>query len=59
MGPGPKSETQFTPAQLAERAVHRRAVEAVIWGMPAADQATFPAATSMGHKKPRNAIAKS
>jgi hypothetical protein len=25
----------FTPAQLAERALHRRAVEAVIWGMPA------------------------
>ena len=24
-----------TPAQLAERAIHRRAVEAVIWGMPA------------------------
>lgn len=26
---------QFTPAQLAERALHRSAVEAVIWGMPA------------------------
>src|SRR6478736_2535305 len=25
----------FTPAQLAERSLHRRAVEAVIWGMPA------------------------
>ncbi len=25
----------FTPEQLAERALHRRAVEAVIWGMPA------------------------
>jgi hypothetical protein len=25
----------FTPAQLAERTRHRRAVEAVIWGMPA------------------------
>ncbi len=25
----------FTPAQLAERTLHRRAVEAVIWGMPA------------------------
>jgi hypothetical protein len=24
----------FTPAQLAERTLHRRAVEAVIWGMP-------------------------
>ncbi len=30
-----KSSTEsFTPAQLAERALHRRAVEAVIWGMP-------------------------
>ncbi len=25
----------FTPRQLAERTIHRRAVEAVIWGMPA------------------------
>lgn len=25
----------FTPQQLTERAIHRRAVEAVIWGMPA------------------------
>jgi hypothetical protein len=25
----------FTPAELAERSLHRRAVEAVIWGMPA------------------------
>jgi hypothetical protein len=28
-------EATFTPAQLAERTLHRRAVEAVIWGMPA------------------------
>ena len=27
--------SRFTPAQLAERTLHRRAVEAVIWGMPA------------------------
>ncbi len=33
--PGAKAESSFTPAQLAERALHRRAVEAVIWGMPA------------------------
>jgi hypothetical protein len=33
--PGAKTESALTPAQLAERAVHRRAVEAVIWGMPA------------------------
>ena len=25
----------FTPAQLGERTIHRRAVESVIWGMPA------------------------
>src|SRR5262245_4981798 len=33
--PGAKSEPAFTPAQLAECATHRRADEAVIWGMPA------------------------
>ena len=31
---GAEAQT-FTPAQLAERALHRRAVEAAIWGMPA------------------------
>jgi hypothetical protein len=30
-----KPAATFTPAQLAERTLHRRAVEAVIWGMPA------------------------
>ncbi|HET9156573.1 MAG TPA: DUF1254 domain-containing protein, partial [Myxococcaceae bacterium] len=30
-----QSRPPFSPAQLTERAVHRRAVEAVIWGMPA------------------------
>jgi hypothetical protein len=29
------SETKFSSADLAERMLHRRAVEAVIWGMPA------------------------
>jgi hypothetical protein len=29
------SETKFSSADLAERTLHRRAVEAVIWGMPA------------------------
>jgi hypothetical protein len=33
--PGAKPVSPFTPAQLAERTLHRRAVEAVIWGMPA------------------------
>ena len=26
---------RFTSTELAERAIHRRAVEAAIWGMPA------------------------
>lgn len=30
-----KKESTFSLAELAERAIHRRAVEAVIWGMPA------------------------
>jgi hypothetical protein len=30
-----KSDSPFSPAQLAERTLHRRAVEAVVWGMPA------------------------
>jgi hypothetical protein len=30
-----KSEPALIPVQLAERTMHRRAVEAVIWGMPA------------------------
>jgi hypothetical protein len=33
--PGAKAEPAFTPAQLAERTLHRRAVEAIVWGMPA------------------------
>jgi len=30
-----KTEVPFTPSELAERTLYRRAVEAVIWGMPA------------------------
>jgi hypothetical protein len=33
--PGEKTVSQFSAAQLAERTVYRRAVEAVIWGVPA------------------------
>jgi hypothetical protein len=33
--PGAKTGSTFTPAELAQRTLHRRAVEAVIWGMPA------------------------
>jgi len=32
---GAAADPPFSSAQLAERALHRRAVEAVIWGMPA------------------------
>ena len=30
-----KTESAFSAAELAERTLHRRAVEAAIWGMPA------------------------
>jgi hypothetical protein len=30
-----KKESTFSSAELAERAIQRRALEAVIWGMPA------------------------
>ena len=33
--PAKKEASAPTPAELTERVVHRRAVEAVIWGMPA------------------------
>jgi hypothetical protein len=33
--PSPVSRTHLTPEQLSRNALHRRAVEAVIWGMPA------------------------
>ena len=32
---GAAADPPFSSAQLAERALYRRAVEAVIWGMPA------------------------
>ena len=34
-GKSPNPESLADPAHLAERTIHRRAVEAVIWGMPA------------------------
>ena len=30
-----KNLKAFSPAELTERTLHRRAIEAVIWGMPA------------------------
>ncbi len=39
----------FTPEELRERAIHRRAVEAVIWGMPAVNyERMLQAATDNG-----------
>ena len=29
------TESTYNAADLAERAIHRRAIEAAIWGMPA------------------------
>ncbi len=44
-------ETKRDPAQLAERALRRRAVEAVIWGMPAVNyELMLRAATANGAK---------
>ena len=31
----PRTQSAFSPTALAERTLHRRAIEAVIWGMPA------------------------
>jgi hypothetical protein len=33
--PSPKTESSFTRVELAERTLHRRAVESVVWGTPA------------------------
>lgn len=41
----------YTPEQLIERTMHRRAVEAVIWGMPAVNfERLLQAATAQGAK---------
>lgn len=46
-----ESSAEFTPEQLAERMLHRRAVEAVIWGMPAVNyQRMLEAAIASGAK---------
>jgi hypothetical protein len=49
--PGAKAEAPLTPAQLVERNLHRRAVEAVIWGMPAVNfDRMLQAAIAIGAK---------
>jgi hypothetical protein len=49
--PSAKTESPFTPVQLTERALHRRAVEAVIWGMPAVNfERMLQAAIASGGK---------
>jgi len=45
----PGTDSSFTPDQLAERTLHRRAIEAVIWGMPAVNaQLMFDAGKKCG-----------
>jgi hypothetical protein len=47
--PGARTASSFTPAQLAERSLHRRAVEVVIWGMPAVNfQLMYQEMTKIG-----------
>jgi hypothetical protein len=46
---GTITEPSFTPDQLAERAMHRSAVEAVVWGMPAVNaQLMYQAVADVG-----------
>ena len=33
--PGAVTSAQLTPDQLIRNAIHRRAIEAIVWGMPA------------------------
>jgi hypothetical protein len=48
-GKSPNPESSADPAHLAERTIHRRAVEAVIWGMPAVNfELMHDAATKLG-----------
>ena len=48
-GKSPDPESSADPAHLAERTIHRRAVEAVIWGMPAVNfELMHDAATKLG-----------
>src|SRR5688572_17871654 len=47
----PSPGSKLSPKQLTERTVHRRAVEAVIWGMPAVNfERMLQAATENGAK---------
>ena len=45
-----KTTPGFTAEQLTERTLHRRAVEAVIWGMPAVN-AELPPLTPSAHNR--------
>jgi hypothetical protein len=53
----PKREAGLSPSELAERTVHRRAVEAVIWGMPAVNYDLMVQAMVRGAKGAFNQIA--
>jgi hypothetical protein len=50
LSPTQKPVSPLTPDQVAERGLHRRAVEAVIWGMPAVNaQLMFDAVKQVGN----------
>jgi hypothetical protein len=48
-GPGAQNPAAFTPTELADRTIQRRAVEAINWGMPAVNyDLMYQAAVSAG-----------
>ncbi len=50
------AQTNWTPAQLTERAIERRAVEAVIWGMPAVNYDRMLQAAIANGAKPNQVV---
>jgi hypothetical protein len=55
--PDPKRDTGPNPSELTERFVYRRAVEAVIWGMPRSTTTSWYRRWSAGPKAPSTEIA--
>jgi len=56
IAPASAQETKLPPAQLAERALHRRAVEAVLWGMPAVNYERMLQAAVDNGAKPNQVV---
>jgi hypothetical protein len=52
----PEESASFDVSQLAERALHRRAVEAVIWGMPAVNFERMLQAAIANGAKPNQVV---